>query len=78
MARNSTLQKLRSEVLALSEDERAQLAHELVASLDGPAQKDVDSAWDEEIVRRLAEIDRGTAELIDREEFRSVLNSTER
>jgi hypothetical protein len=43
---------------------------EIVTSLDGPADQDVDGAWDAEIRRRLAEIDSGTALLIDREEFR--------
>ena len=65
-----TLEKVRSEALSLSEPERAELAHNLVASLDGPAEPDTEKAWDAEIVRRLAEIDAGTASLIDREEFR--------
>ena len=30
----------------------------------------LESAWDAEILRRLGEIDAGTAELIDREELR--------
>jgi putative addiction module component (TIGR02574 family) len=66
----STLEKVRSEALRLSEAERAELAHSLVESLDGPADPNAESAWDAEIVRRLAEIDGGTAELIDREEMR--------
>lgn len=65
-----TLEKVRSEALNLSESERAELAHILVASLDGPAEPDVENAWDTEILRRLAEVDAGTADLIDREEFR--------
>ena len=65
-----TLEKVHSEALSLSEAERAELAHNLVASLDGPADPDVETAWDAEILRRLAEIDSGTANLIDREEFR--------
>ena len=65
-----TLERVRSEALSLSESERAELAHNLVASLDGPADGDAESAWDAEILRRLAEIDSGTAELIDREELR--------
>ena len=64
-----TLEKIRSEALDLSESERAELAHNLVASLDGPPEPDVEKAWDTEILRRLAEIDSGTANLIDREEF---------
>lgn len=66
----STLGKIRSEALSLPESERAELAHSLVASLGAPADSDAESAWDAEILRRLAEIDSGTAELIDREEFR--------
>ena len=65
-----TLNKLRSEALVLSEAERAELAHFLVKSLDAPADADASEAWDKEILRRLAEIDAGTAKLIDRDEFR--------
>jgi len=50
--------------------ERAELAHSLVVSLDGPAEEDAESAWDAEILRRLAEIESGTAELVDRDELR--------
>lgn len=64
------LKKLRVEALNLSESERAELAHNLVTSLDGPADPDAEKAWEAEILRRLAEIDAGTAALIDREEFR--------
>ena len=66
----STLEKVRSEALRLTEAERADLAHSLVGSLDGPADKDAESAWDTEIQKRLDEIDSGTAKLVDREEFR--------
>lgn len=65
----TTLEKVRSEALNLSESERAELAHNLVASLDGPSEPDVEKAWDAEILRRLSEIDSSTANLIDREEF---------
>lgn len=67
---SSALEKVRTEALSLSESERAELAQSLVASLDGPADSDVDTAWDAEVMRRLADIDAGTAALIDREEFR--------
>ncbi len=67
---NSALDKLRAEALSLPEPERAELAHNLVASLDGPADADAQHAWDKEILRRLAEIESGNADLIDREEFR--------
>ncbi len=67
---STTLEKLRSEVLGLPQPERAELAHELMKSLDAPVDPDAADAWDKEIVRRLAEIDAGTAKLIDRDEFR--------
>lgn len=64
-----TLERVRSEALDLPELERAELAQHLVASLDGSPDPDVEKSWDTEILRRLAEIDSGTAELIDRQEF---------
>ena len=66
---SAALEKVRSEALSLSEAERAELAYNLVASLDGPADSDVEKAWESEITRRLSEIEAGTAKLIDREEF---------
>jgi hypothetical protein len=36
----------------------------------GPPDPDVEKAWDAEIMRRLSEIDSGTAQLVDRKEFR--------
>ena len=63
---NATLEKLRSEALRLSETERAELAQDLMKSLDAPADPDAGDAWDREISRRLDEVDAGTATLIDR------------
>jgi len=60
------LQRLRSEVLALSESERAELAHVLIQSLDAPRDNGVEDAWEREISRRIAEIDTGQAELVER------------
>ena len=65
----TTLERLRAAVLKLSEPDRAELAQKLVASLDGTPDPGVASAWDADILRRLAEIDAGTAKLIDRTEF---------
>jgi putative addiction module component (TIGR02574 family) len=71
----SALEKIRLEALRLSEAERADLAHSLVSSLNGPADADAESAWDAEILRRLAEIDAGSAKLIDREELRQRMRA---
>ncbi len=68
MARQ-TMERLRSEALDLPNAERAELASDLVRSLDGPADSGASRDWELEIVRRLDEIDAGTARIIDREEF---------
>jgi hypothetical protein len=67
---STTLDSVRSEALRLSEHERAERAHDLMKSLDAPADADAADAWDKEILRRLAEIDAGTAKLVDRAELR--------
>ena len=64
------LQRLRSEALALSEANRAELAHDLIQSLDAPHDNGVENAWEREISRRIGEIDAGQAELVERSEFR--------
>jgi putative addiction module component (TIGR02574 family) len=51
--------------LALPPGARAMLADHLLASLDGPTQKEIDAAWAEEIERRIREIDEGKVELVD-------------
>ncbi len=68
MAR-TTMERLRTEALDLSDAERAELASDLVRSLDGPGDLGASREWELEIVRRLDEIDAGTARLIDRDEF---------
>ena len=54
--------------LALPEDERAQLAEKLVASLDGETDPDAEAAWGEEIERRLARIEAGQSKSISMDE----------
>lgn len=62
------LEALRNAAMALSEGERAKLASDLVASLDGPNEDEVAKAWDIEICRRINEIEAGTARLLDVDE----------
>ncbi|WP_334107405.1 addiction module protein [Methylobacillus sp.] len=59
------LEQLRSEALGLAEKERAELAHDILASLDGPPDIGVEQAWAMEIEQRIAEIDSGTVSLFD-------------
>lgn len=69
------LRRLRAEALMLPEAERAELAQELVKSLDAPAEADVADEGDKELLRRLAEIDAGTATRVDREAFRRQMQA---
>ena len=54
--------------LELSADERAALAHDLLASQDGPADADAAQAWEAEITRRLDQLEGGRAKTIDADE----------
>lgn len=65
---SAELDSVRSAALELAEAERAQLASDLVASLDGPADADAAAAWDTEICRRINEINSDTATLVDADE----------
>lgn len=62
------LENLRHAAMTLSEQERAALAKDLVASLDGNPDVDVVDAWDREIARRIQEVDSGEAELLEVDE----------
>jgi putative addiction module component (TIGR02574 family) len=59
------LDAVRQNALALSNLERAELARDLVASLDGPADTDAGKVWDNELCRRINEIEAGKATLLD-------------
>lgn len=65
------LKELENQALQLSPQERGELIHRLIVSLEGPAEvapEAVAQAWDEEIAQRVAEIDAGTAVLIPHEQ----------
>jgi hypothetical protein len=59
-----------AEALRLDADARAEIAAELLASPDGPDDPDAEVAWAEEIERRVAEIEAGTAKLEDWEDVK--------
>ncbi len=52
-----------ADALRLDSAARAELATERLASLDGPADPDAESAWDAEIDRRIEAIEAGTIRL---------------
>ncbi len=56
---------------ALPADERAKLAHEILASLDGPADEGAAEAWVREIERRVREVKNGSVKLVDWKDTRA-------
>jgi putative addiction module component (TIGR02574 family) len=60
--------ELLQKALALPEQERAELAGNLISSLDATVDQDVDAAWQQEVLRRLHEIQSGKAETVSWEE----------
>ena len=63
-----------AEALRLDEQARAELAAELLASLDGPADADAEALWAAEIERRVAAIEAGTAPLESWDDVRSRID----
>lgn len=53
-------QTVLAEALRLEPDARAEVAAELLASLDGPVDPDAEAAWDAEIDRRVEAIEAGS------------------
>jgi putative addiction module component (TIGR02574 family) len=60
--------ELLQKALTLPENERAELAGNLISSLDTAADPDVDAAWQQEVVRRAHELQSGKAVTISWEE----------
>jgi hypothetical protein len=70
-------QKVLGEAMDLTDEERAEVALELVASLDGPSDRDAEGAWVAEIERRarraLSDPDGGEDWAVARAEIESKL-----
>jgi putative addiction module component (TIGR02574 family) len=56
--------ELLQKALALPENERAELAGTLISSLDATVDPDVDALWQQEIVRRLDEVQSGQVKTV--------------
>jgi putative addiction module component (TIGR02574 family) len=63
-------QAVLADALRLDAAARAELAAELLASLDGPADPDAEAAWTAEIDRRIEAIEAGTIRLEPWEEVK--------
>ena len=57
-------QTILEQAMKLSPNERAEVAEELIASLDETTDVDVEKAWQEEIQRRIQQIDSGEVKTI--------------
>lgn len=62
--------KLLEQVLALPVEEQEALAESLIANLGGRLDEGVLAAWDEEVGRRITDLDSGKAKTIPWEEVR--------
>lgn len=72
------LEKLENEALQLSLPERELLIHRLIVSLEGEPEDSPEAiakAWDEEITRRVADMDAGRTKWIPADEVMSRLRA---
>jgi len=67
--------ELLKKALSLPVSERADLAGSLIESLDDAQDESVEAAWDEEVARRMADIDSGAVKAVSLEEARRRLLS---
>ncbi len=72
MSKNS-VNRIIDQALQQPERERARIAETLISSLDQTIDMDVELAWQEEIGKRLREIDSGAVQCIPWEDIRSKL-----
>jgi putative addiction module component (TIGR02574 family) len=61
-------QELLQKALALPDKERAELAGNLISSLDTAVDEDVDTAWQQEVLRRHQDIEFGKVKTVPWEE----------
>jgi putative addiction module component (TIGR02574 family) len=67
--------ELLQKALALPEEERTVLIRSLIESLEEVADQGVGRAWDEEIARRIADLDCGRAKTVSWEEVRQRISA---
>ena len=65
---SALLDELSKKAQRLTPEERAQLAQELLESVERDADPEVQRAWETEIASRIAKYERGEAKLIPAEE----------
>jgi putative addiction module component (TIGR02574 family) len=67
--------ELLNQALALTEEERADLAASLLDSLDGPLDEDSEAVWQEEISKRISDLDSGKAKTIPWEDVQKEVTA---
>ncbi len=75
---SSSAQRIISEAMNLSSAERAQIAEELISSLDEQPDEEVEKAWHVEINRRIDEVESGTVQCVPWEEVLEKLRASAR
>ncbi|MGE3298509.1 MAG: addiction module protein [Porticoccaceae bacterium] len=74
----ATLKELETQALQLSPQERGELIHRLITSLEGvpkDSPKAIAEAWGEEIARRVAEMEAGRTQWIAADEVMSRIRA---
>ncbi len=64
------IETIRNQALSLPIQERAQLAEQLLASLDDLSEAETEQLWFQEAARRAAEMDQGLVQRISADEVR--------
>lgn len=67
-----TAETIEDAALHLPEQQRAQLAHKLLLSLDTQGENEIAEAWRNEAKRRAADLDNGVASLIPADVVRAA------
>ncbi len=67
------VQRVLDQTMKMPPTDRAAIAEHLIAGLDEVTEKEVEKAWQEEIQRRLAQIDSSEVECIPWEEVKARL-----
>lgn len=66
-----SIETVRRQALLLPVQQRAELAEQLLSSLDALSESEIENLWFQEAVRRAAEIDQGIAKRIPAEIVRA-------
>ncbi|PIV17717.1 MAG: addiction module antitoxin RelB [Elusimicrobia bacterium CG03_land_8_20_14_0_80_50_18] len=70
---NKVVEKIVAQALQAPPKDRAVIAEQLIASLDAATDLDVEVAWQEEIQKRVGEVDKGDIDCIPWEAVRERL-----